>query len=704
MISIPSIQPTKQEQTITNLHRALEQSEAHRKQLSLENSKLQQQLQWQRRLFSNPHLSASQKLALWATTEEIQKGNPNEQGLTHVNITYVSKKIGMSPKTTGRNLQELADAKGLTRKEVNFIQSNGNPGTNIYFAPTEQTSQPHLIQPPQPRNHGGVRQRCKDCGSENLIEQITITCMNCGAEQHRSHRLINKDATEIQSTGRQPDHQEPPAQPIDNLTPVLQPKEPLDNLTSGIQEPATPPDTAQPCHDPQAVTELLLVIAGDRDEHIVMNTNSQVAKKYLTVHRPLCLEDMRQHLQGKKTIGATLSYQDGTTRSLCFDTDTPDGYQQLQESSILLHAAGYKPLLEPSPAGRGGHLWIIFTERVNAYAAYTQVCSIAPTLKAISEYWPQQRGNQKVRLLAGKYTTPTFAQWCHLYNATGHEISTRDFLDYQTPADLLPALRYPTEPEPSPDHLTKCDRSPVTKPPPDTGVDEYHRQKYPHNHFWFAWTPQQLADWYNTKNSVYDLLSPEKNGNGLAQWRGERTASVAFRHDSAWVDFGATARQPTGKQDGGDCLELAVRIEQRPKAEIMREAAKLLLTEGRAALEDAARAGEGIPAWLLPFLTEKGWNHYERIRSQAGGVVGFKQQQVPIHEEVPIPARNPQKHLPTWESLTQEKNERGLPIYCSQCGSFATWYGAGGVPYCTQHWQHNEKNRPIDSLPALNYA
>ncbi len=51
---------------------------------------------------------------------------------------------------------------------------------------------------------------------------------------------------------------------------------------------------------------------------------------------------------------------------------------------------------------------------------------------------------------------------------------------------------------------------------------------------------------------------------GLVSWRGEHTARVGLCEDG-WVDFGANARRADGKQDGGDVLELTVRVNEEPK-------------------------------------------------------------------------------------------------------------------------------------------
>src|SRR5260370_17117207 len=105
--------------------------------------------------------------------------------------------------------------------------------------------------------------------------------------------------------------------------------------------------------------------------------------------------------------------------------------------------------------------------------------------------------------------------------------------------------------------------------------DERWQQKYG-RYLWFQFTPATLAAWYNERTQVEDILPPEKNGMGLASWRSERTASVGLREEG-WVDFGASARRPDGKQDGGDALELAIRVAQEAKPEALRQLTRQLV-------------------------------------------------------------------------------------------------------------------------------
>ncbi|HEV2579606.1 MAG TPA: hypothetical protein VGT44_02040, partial [Ktedonobacteraceae bacterium] len=392
-----------------------------------------------------------------------------------------------------------------------------------------------------------------------------------------------------------------------------------------------------------AAAALLVEIAGPEPVHIEMS--SRGPKKYYDVHRALNEQDARAHLAGRVTKGATLRHPAGMTRALCYDADTPDDWLRLVEAAWQLAEHGYRPLLEVSPAqddrhAGGGHLWIIYTALVNAAWAQRQVVQIAPALHALHENWPNTSGN-KVRLPGGRYVRPEVRAWCRLYDAQGTRLSSdgpgaaRVLLDWQTPAELVPAFP-DAEPNGETGELAPLPNgavgqrgrsAPLPSAPDAPGVDEQWQRKHG-RYFWFQFTPAQLASWYNERTPIEDLLPREKNGMGLASWRGERTASVGIRADG-WVDFGASARRPDGKQDGGDALELQVRISQQAKPEVMRRVGRQLVHEAREVLESAAWRQEQPPAWVQPFLTEAGWQHYHALRAEAAraalhrGVGGF---------------------------------------------------------------------------------
>lgn len=669
MVTIPRTIEKAQPQA-SNITVQLSIAQQRIQTLEQENRQLKQYLVWERRLFSNPHLSASQKLTEWAIVPEIDKGTPTTAGLTPVNITYVSKKIGLSPKTTGRNLQELAEAQGIIRQAETSIDNTGQVTTVVYFAKTPQTLRPQEIIPPQPRNHGGLRTYCKDCGSENLAEQKTIICLDCGSVQSQTTRLINP--TDGQDENRSIEEQTAP--PMDNLTGIEELKEPMDNLTAGtLEKPTTPPMVCstlapaiitwqmgreqerpaahtgreaeqQPERELDRAAYLLLDIAGDTPSAIIMPGEN--GKKYKTVHRPLTLLDMRDHLTGRKTYGATLKHSKGTTtRALCFDTDDKPTdiatWQTIQEAATLLIAEGYKPLLEPSPANRGGHMWLIFSDRVNTRAAYSQVVSIAPQLAEVGEYWPSGR-NQKVRLPAGRYVTATSSQWTHLLDGDREENAKNEaaprnrltiLLSNLTPATLIPIAEPEDQPAPGrpaqPERSAQQHHRTATNEP-----DETHRRKYGDHKMWVAWPDEQyLIDRFNETHSIDDLAQPERNGmiNAAEIGRPERTASVGVTPDGKrYTDFGAEARQPDGSQDGGDPLEYKCRKENRDKADVLRELGRELNRAASKEILRAARAGEPLPAWIIDILSPTGRQVYNENARAHGhrtleqwGVAGF---------------------------------------------------------------------------------
>jgi hypothetical protein len=83
------------------------------------------------------------------------------------------------------------------------------------------------------------------------------------------------------------------------------------------------------------------------------------------------------------------------------------------------------------------------------------------------------------------------------------------------------------------------------------------------------------------------------------------------------VDFGASARRRDGKPDGGDALELTVRVNDEPKPEVMRQIARQLVSEAREALESAAHCGKQPPQWVQVFMSPAGWDHYHQLREEA---------------------------------------------------------------------------------------
>jgi uncharacterized Zn finger protein (UPF0148 family) len=610
------------------------------------NRELETFIRWEDELFANPYLSGNHKLEIRATRRAVERAQTrDDQGRARINLTTIAEHIGVSPDTMGRGLKVLEQCGVIANHAIKpEVQENGERWTRHYVTLNEEVlKRPKDIKPPEPRNHGGNRYRCQKCGSEQvrIRRRVTVVCTCC---QHESV-IEESERDQEPADNEQPDQGKNFAQSDRNLQDTLKPVSP----PCGAQDapagggPGIPVDESEEDMDQddlRAAAELLLALAGESDEHIEMSRRGE--KKYYTVARALTLDDLLDHLQGGKARGALCSRPDGLTRALVWDGDDLERWQILKKAARQLAAVGYLPLLEPSPAQRGGHLWIIYDGLVDAKAARRHVYELAPELATLPEYWPGPQDADswnKVRLPGAKYVRPGVNAWCRLVSVAEGETSTdgrsaaKLLLANQTPASIVPPaicyqddqgltgddqeLERPAlhveEQEPSPDE--QAEESKLRSGQLDN--DWYAKYGNPEGQrLWFAWTPQYLATWWNDRHSVDELLPSERNGYGLASWRGERTASVAKRGEQ-WADFGAGARQSDGSPDTGDALELQVRLSGAPKPEVMREIAKELLEVAREALESAARAGEPLPAWIEEIITDAGRAHYERCAANA---------------------------------------------------------------------------------------
>ncbi len=637
---------------------------------------LEQFIKWEDELFENGELSTSQRLIARATRRAVLEGKPREDGLTYISMERIAERAGVSVSTARRGQQYLAQLGAIERKVEEVPNNAGEQRSHVFVKLTDVINTPSKIIPEKPRNHGGQRLPCPACGSHNLKIQHRLICKDCGSvsvlheheqeadEQSDRHDeaadLVLVEQLDRQGHGQTSVHPGDTAliEQVELQEPNHGEKHPTNNQPFGeqrdrqgtqghsplcvnltdmvilesnltdkddSQKPASPPvgvDVSSPSAPTQSdpmleAAQLLLDIAGPSHEHVEMSQKGPA--KYYTIHRALTLQDMIAHIQGKKTVGAFLRHPDGKTRALCYDTDDEEGWQRLKEAARLLPYGDYCPILEESPV-RGGHLWVMYNGLVDAKSAHRHLLQYAPMLRQIKESWPGP-GPNKVRLPGGRYVSPNVSAWCKLIDERGAFLAPEGYaaqllLDAQVPAELVP--EYPLEPEPPSTPLeqpTEQERTVLVSPCVQDEYDGQWQAKYGHTSLWFHFTPAQLAAWYNAHHDVREILLPEKNKMGLATWRGERTASIGYTKDGeGWVDFGASAMRSDGKRDGGDALELQTRVMHEPKAEILRQAARGLLTEARAVMEGAARNDEQPATWVAALMTEAGWSHYWKVR------------------------------------------------------------------------------------------
>ncbi len=396
--------------------------------------------------------------------------------------------------------------------------------------------------------------------------------------------------------------------------------------------------------DFDAAARLLLDIAGPAPAHIEMSHTGP--KKYYSVARALTLADARAHLQGRKTKGALCSRPDDRARALAYDADKPAGWQVLQGAARMLAAAGYRPLLEPSPRRRGGHLWLVFSALVDTQAARSHAHSIAPELDDIGEYWPGPAGVtgwNRIRLPGGRYVAPHFSAWCRLYDADGRELAhsgasaARALLHMQTPAELVSSdhprerdassIVTPTAPGVKHDAAATVTPPGAEKPPAKRNTSLLRNEVAPvgRNRFlWFQYSPAQLAEWFNIRHTLEELHPTERGRGGMAfsPSVSEHSPSTSYydtQDGERWTDFSSRVRRADGRQDGGDALELYVRLRGGSKAALLAELGREMIREARSELETAARRGTQPPDWVVEITTPAGWEHYRKMAQAQGG-------------------------------------------------------------------------------------
>lgn len=389
---------------------------------------------------------------------------------------------------------------------------------------------------------------------------------NCTREVQHAVSISDEPSSSAPMQNAAATHAAVLAHPLDDaVLPAQEPTSPAvgsDGETADTQhqEGATPPcgEEAALSAKLEAAAALLVEMAGPSPLHICMNRRDKhgYSLKYGPVFRPFRLEDARDHLAGRSTRGARLWRPDGMTRALCFDADTQDAWQGLLDATRLLRMAGYVLLVEDSPVGRGGHLWIIYTGLVDARCAHRQVCQLAPMLAQIKEYRPA-KGNS-VRLPGGRYVTPEMSEPCKLNDAsgvrvaeTGHEAAVA-LLTYQTPAEFVPDDPLDTEPDQT--LPTQAGDPPTSLAPLPVEADDHP-------------AVVQLIRWFNATHPLERILPrqgdyanlPDQHHPSISYYPPDSTHAYEY-----WYDHG-------GAHQHGDAFELFCLVSGQNKSEVLRD-------------------------------------------------------------------------------------------------------------------------------------
>jgi len=440
------------------------------------------------------------------------------------------------------------------------------------------------------------------------------------------------------ATSVEPD---PQATPTDSPPP-----QPLSHgwSSTAMPSPGSHAHPADPTID-ERVLARLDQFAGNCPRHIAMEPSGP--RKYAWQKDaagqdlPLTRDLLAAHLAGMRTLGSELRWIVGTgarrhavTYLLGWDADNAADLAALIACAAGLHASGARPILERSPSAThagGGRLWLFFAAAVDPGAAWATATKHAPHLATIRECWPSwqvgpdDRG-QAVRLPAGVYQRDAVrapiphAPWepTGLVWRTGRAAAAL-LLTEATPAAWVtePAPAPPPERHPTPPPI--LDPTPIaptaTPSEPAAWHDPRWLARYSHNRHRlpFAVTEKEAIAWFNARHDVRELLPKEHNGYARATWRGERTPSVGYLPNNAWIDYGRGG-QAGGRRDGGDAFDALCRLKGLDRGAALEQIVlPALLAEAKTLLDGAAHTGAGVPGWVASITSPAGWERYRQL-------------------------------------------------------------------------------------------
>ncbi len=541
----------------------------------------------------NAALGAGTRHTLIALRRYVEHRTPEPDGWTRIYREDLARLTGQSDDTISTHLRQLATTGALDYEARNHFGPDGKIKSCSYVRSHPQLDMPAELRLPEPRNHGGTRPRCKTCGGDTELAGRLYRCKH-------GHEHIEL----VKPTGRQDD------------VPIVNNQRAGGGCT-GRQDDAR-------------LHAWLVELAGDGTRHIEMQADGP--DKYHWRRGAVTPALVEQHLRGDVVMGSTLRRADGRTSMLEWDVDNAPGYAMLEAAAAKLHASGAYVLVEPSPARRGGRLRVFFATLVDAANARATALYHVPELADTAEYWPNAtKGNgQATRLPFARYRRGDVDAWCMMTFADGQELAGLDaarrvFSDERTPAAWLtvePTPDTPVAPDVKMTPRSDAPRSLVISSAlaaPDaprvepaafndaTWLAKYGAERATR---WVAFVEAFTVAWFKARHTLADVLDFDADGLAFATWRGDTNRPNVRRvGNDGWVDDGATATVRAG-----DVLEVYRLKHGRERATVLQDTAKDILATARRELEDAARAGRPLPAWLHELVTPAGWRHYDELR------------------------------------------------------------------------------------------
>jgi hypothetical protein len=505
---------------------------------------------------------SSPRIVSWLRLRYYWQGHPDlptdEQGRTSTSLETVARKYGGSADSIGDALNYFYRLGLVDKQSKTTCNEQGQYTTKVSAAilPENVQAVQRLSRQELGNNLGG--KRCPTCGHAMKAKTIWY-CPVCDGPLPSGR--AETGGRQIAPRCEQPAHQEAERHdaPLDSrateatdrhTAPLLisidtdrqiAPRcpEPLDRQEGekeGDCSPFSLPALPSSREELKAQAAALLVSLNmGEPSHRWMNNTTE--GRYTTVHRPLSPAWAREHIEGPSTRGLVPRPNAATTRALGYDGDTPERADRLRRCARLLARAGWLVLLNVSPsiAEHPGavHLWVLFDGEVSTRAALAEAHRIASELEQEKECYPRKIG---MRLPCGRYRGPGIANWPTLESGnTGARAQYgpalwRLLLSHVNSSGMIPAL-------------------PIDEPAPVIRSTILH-------------TSSASAGFYRVfaaEHPMPEILPLQPNGYAFAVWRGERTASVAYK-DGRWYDNG----KHEGYPGSGDEFDLWVLVTLRP--------------------------------------------------------------------------------------------------------------------------------------------
>ncbi len=469
---------------------------------------------------------------------------------TRTSIKSIAQRMGVSPRTAERFWPNIMDMGFVRYRTLKEVDDKGAWTSTSYIAPSEGENWLRTGAAPGQVRYGGQTQAhkteatrqaakrlaCPECGSDD----VGVVCRACGTItpadelpraprpvwRSRRHRTDNLSVPYNNHQFNEGNEETPDRQ-------LVGPVDTVDPLTS-------------------AVAVLTPIVAGCECPVVMQPRKRDDDNKYLSLKRPLMVDDIRAHLQGCTTYGSSLCWPDigvdseRGARAIAWDAD--HDIKPLVTAAIGLARRGLRPLIVRNPAKESsGHLWLLFDEPVDPTAAMAAVEHIAPELRDVPERFPDPTSphGKRLRLPGGVYlpigSAPVPVQVAEAPNG-----GAPTWVDGTTPeawsiiagsvsraailhATYVPLVARPKRPQP---------RRLMQKRPALRlvgGENPFER--------------------FNAAHSIDSLVEVGRDGTFKAPWRDERTASVHVYPDGHWHDFGPDQRH------GKDAFDLWCAIE-----------------------------------------------------------------------------------------------------------------------------------------------